>query len=544
MMLLWIGIPSFLQAQLSPGALHLSHSQLEGVANCTKCHETGRQLSAKKCLACHTLLFKRISAGEGAHANEQFKQCENCHIEHQGRNFDLIHWNEGKQNFDHRLSGYPLEGAHKQLKCEQCHRSENIRDQTSLLRKNKNLNRTFLGLTQSCLTCHKDRHKGQLSTLCQTCHGFSEWKPAQNFNHTNTSFPLLGRHKTVPCSGCHPQKEDLGIQYKNLSFKGCADCHPDIHDGRLGGQCNRCHTPEGWRGNLSGSFNHDNTKYPLRGKHERVACTSCHTKGRSLKNVRYAYCRDCHDDYHRGQFASREQKGTCEECHTVKGFSPSLFTVAAHQKTTYPLDGAHLAVPCIACHKKSGTGMQFRLLSYDCLSCHPDPHGGEVDTYLDQFSPSTNKSGCQYCHNTKGWGTILFDHSKTGFVLLSAHQSVHCISCHTKNNRGVIRISGLNSRCNTCHTDIHNGQFADAENLVNTECQRCHQPDDWHKPVFDHNKDSAFPLKGRHAELLCRECHKTENKNGRIFVRYKPLAVTCLSCHGNKSQQDSSYMIK
>jgi hypothetical protein len=29
-----------------------------------------------------------------------------------------------------------------------------------------------------------------------------------------------------------------------------------------------------------------------------------------------------------------------------------------------------------------------------------------------------------------------------------------------------------------------------------------------------------------------------------MVIRYKPLATTCISCHGNKTPSDSSYIIR
>ncbi len=43
-----------LAAQISPGALSSPHSHLEGISNCTQCHELGNKVSDNKCLACHT----------------------------------------------------------------------------------------------------------------------------------------------------------------------------------------------------------------------------------------------------------------------------------------------------------------------------------------------------------------------------------------------------------------------------------------------------------------------------------------------------------
>ena len=132
---------SFGLAQLSPGDLHKSHAFLEGVENCTKCHSSGQKLNSDNCLNCHSLLKARIDAGKGLHAGKKFQNCESCHIDHQGRNFDLIYWENGKNSFNHSSTGYTLEGKHNELKCEQCHNSKNISNPEIYKDKDKDLAR-------------------------------------------------------------------------------------------------------------------------------------------------------------------------------------------------------------------------------------------------------------------------------------------------------------------------------------------------------------------------------------------------------------------
>lgn len=82
-------------------------------------------------------------------------------------------------------------------------------------------------------------------------------------------------------------------------------------------------------------------------------------------------------DVHRGQFDNRPSKGRCEACHTKASFVPSTYTVEDHAKTHFPLEGAHLAVPCIICHKEvtdeHGRYRLFVIADVRCVACHSEP---------------------------------------------------------------------------------------------------------------------------------------------------------------------------
>ena len=83
-----------LTAQLSPGDLSRSHAHLEGISNCTKCHELGNKITDEKCLSCHTEISDRIRLNKGYHSSDEVKgkQCIACHSEHNGKDFQLILW--------------------------------------------------------------------------------------------------------------------------------------------------------------------------------------------------------------------------------------------------------------------------------------------------------------------------------------------------------------------------------------------------------------------------------------------------------------------
>ena len=532
-----------LYAQLSPGALNKVHANLEGVENCTKCHQVGKKLSPDKCLSCHLLIKEERESHKGLHGQAAYKKCGDCHIEHQGRNTDLIYWKGGQEQFDHALTGFRLEGAHKKLKCRQCHNSKNIRNPSKLLKNKKNLNHTFLGLQKNCLSCHIDEHRGQFSNKkCLDCHIMDGWKPAKKFDHAQTKYPLTGLHQKLKCERCHPVAhdkpigKDLSYQvFKIRNFQTCNQCHKDVHDNKFGKKCSKCHTTEGWKKYKKSNFDHNLTDYPLLGKHKNVRCEACHGSTKTFKIKKFKYCSDCHKDYHQGQFLNTDYGNHCERCHNVQGFSPSTFTIQDHQKTHFPLKGAHKAVPCIDCHKPFLIGkiktLQFHFKTENCIDCHQDKHNGETQKWMAKAGVAQKKQ-CIFCHKETSWQDVFFNHNLTHFELTGKHQKVNCKNCHKPDKNGNIRFSGLKSNCASCHDDQHLGQFADKHG--ETRCERCHSTQNWQATKFDHNRMSRFQLTGAHKKVACKACHLKQNIGNRKVVRYKPLATTCESCHGKK----------
>jgi Zn finger protein HypA/HybF involved in hydrogenase expression len=96
----------------------------------------------------------------------------------------------------------------------------------------------------------------------------------------------------------------------------------------------------------------------------------------------------------------------------------------------------------------------------------------------------------------------------------------------------ILTMAGARTECRACHADVHRGQFAGKESGV-TDCGSCHSPENWKAPKFDHNSSARFKLDGAHKNVPCKQCHRPTEKDGEMFVAYKPLDTTCVSCHGN-----------
>lgn len=521
-------LQSTISAQLSPGDLSRPHADLEGLSNCQKCHALEQQISAEKCLDCHTILADRIRSKKGLHAGSTFQKCQSCHAEHNGRDFELIWWPDGQDQFDHAQTGYSLEGKHRDLTCRKCHQQKNIADSDELKKSKIDPDRTYLGLRTNCIACHTDPHSRQFKQSCESCHSMMQWKPVQTFDHQKTAFPLTGGHINVTCNKCHPSGQDQKMIFRPVKHEQCADCHKDPHQNRFGDRCTDCHNTAAWRGQAKKGFDHNQTSYPLRGRHQNVTCKSCHPPGKALRGIQFNKCSNCHRDYHRGAFQDHVSRGACESCHTVDGFIPTTFGIPDHQKSDYPLEGAHLAVPCIACHRSGQGPPRFSFTNRDCQVCHINLHGEEAGP----ASKYDQGKGCAFCHSEESWNAINFDHSHLPLPLEGKHAVIRCSLCHKKSDNGMLRFSGLTSTCQNCHNDAHYRQF---EKDGGVDCGRCHIPKDWIADKFDHNRDSRFLIDGQHQYVKCARCHPKTEQNGVKFTLYKPLETACAACHKNQN---------
>ena len=235
--------------------------------------------------------------------------------------------------------------------------------------------------------------------------------------------------------------------------------------------------------------------------------------------MKYEKCTDCHTDFHKGAFVKNSNIRDCSECHTVKGFKPSNYTIEQHNEIKFQLTGSHLAVSCESCHYK-GNEWSFREIGTECISCHQNVHKIEI---TKKFMPDNN---CGVCHETKSWLNITFDHSKTDYPLSGKHLEVNCGSCHYK-NKTEFKFASLKSDCESCHRDVHLGQF---KMNGTSDCQQCHGYHNWEPVKFDHNK-TKFPLKGAHQKLNCNACHKQAENNGITFIKFKLEDFRCAACH-------------
>jgi len=555
-------------AQVSPGPLSAPHAAIDGATQCFQCHaaKIGKTGMDAQCLACHTEIGWMKTRNRGTHARLADKECVSCHPDHGGRDFKLVVWESGTpEKFDHHKTGYVLEGKHAVAQCAKCHKAELQKSGATPLIRKKDKSASWLGLETACQSCHADPHRGQLGLQCEHCHDPKAWKPAQGFDHAKSQFPLTGAHVKVECAKCHlaPQvvtvQDDKGQpvpQWKPLPHGLCTDCHKDPHEGRFKDPCTKCHNTTSWMTFNKGGFNHDQTHYPLRGKHVTVECASCHDKTKAFgPKPKFALCTNCHKDAHAGKGTLLGKVVDCAPCHTVDGFDKPAYTVAAHAQSKFPLLGKHLATACAKCHARLDDSpavrtawgparVVLRPASARCTPCHFDPHIG-------RFEPAgarAHKEGCVACHGMDAFVPSRYDgrmHADCVFPLNGAHQAVACQTCHTELKAppgpssmpaDSVHIRALHfdnprRKCVDCHESPHGKQFAWRKD--HGVCEGCHDDRAFvPAPKFDHNRDARFKLEGAHEKTPCIGCHVPQkDASGKSFTIYRPTPMNCESCH-------------
>jgi nitrate/TMAO reductase-like tetraheme cytochrome c subunit len=507
-------------AQISPGTLAAVHSSLEGMSNCTKCHELGNKVTNSKCLACHIELKARVDQNKGYHSSPEIKgkNCTGCHNDHHGLNFQILRFDKDK--FNHNLTGYALTGAHAKKTCKDCHKPEFISNKAIKAKK-----LTYLGLGTECLACHADYHQQTLSANCTNCHSADAFKPVTKFDHASTKYPLAGKHQSVECIKCHPIITKNGTKFQEFAgihFQNCTNCHVDVHQNKFGQECKQCHSEVSFMIiKANNNFDHSKTNFKLEDKHLVVPCTACHGSNVNAP-LKHDKCTDCHKDYHDRQFMNDGMVTNCADCHSTKGYTQTSFSVDRHNQGKFILEGAHVTTPCAKCHKKTEK-WSFREIGTICTDCHKDYHNG-------QFTRDGKVTNCAICHNSKGFDQIAYtvdQHNKGRFRLEGGHLATPCFECHKKTGSWSFREIGI--RCVDCHKDIHVDQI-DKKYYPESNCSVCHKPSRWSDIGFDHSP-TGFTLAGKHAAIACSACHYKPDSSGRTIQKFAHMSQTCTDCH-------------
>ena len=222
---------------------------------------------------------------------------------------------------------------------------------------------------------------GEFEDDCTLCHNADSWRPAEispAFDHAKHGFALEASHRSANCLGCHRTLEFAATPTQ------CAACHLDPHQGELGLDCERCHTPRSFIDRSSMIRGHLATRLPLDGRHRVIDCEDCHAplSPGMLQFVNLPdACDACHleeylgtsDPDHQASGFSRQ----CDRCHRTRGWLPASFN-----------------------HVEIGAGAV-------CAECHLDEY---LATSNPPHQPPAFPQQCEDCHSTHAWEPASFDH--------------------------------------------------------------------------------------------------------------------------------------
>jgi len=485
-----ISIAASIESLIMPGDVIEGHAKYE--QSCNKCHDRFDKKKQKaKCLDCHKKVRHDVNKRIGYHGRKSVvrtQECNTCHTEHKGRNADVVKLN--KLTFDHQFTDFKLRGEHRKIECDNCHKPK----------------KKYREAPRACYSCHKNEspHKeskmGKIAKRCDSCHSETVWRQVK-YKHKKSKFPHTAKHAKADCNGCH-----IAERYKKTP-KSCISCHQsdDVHQNSNGKNCQKCHSTRGWK---KLDFDHaKDTDFPLRGRHKKLDCYSCHKKDPYKVKIKSS-CISCHkhDDSHRGLFGQK-----CQTCHKEQSWSKHRFD--HNKKTKFRLRGKHAKTACTSCHKKHIYKTKTKT---DCYSCHK----------IDDVHKGKQGKNCKNCHNEKGWRTkVRFEHDITRFPLVGLHSVVPCEECHISSD-----YKDASIKCNSCHKpdDIHKGKLG-------VDCQTCHNPNGWSIWRFEHNKQSKFKLDGSHKKVHCHSCHVTSVSK----VDSKPRS--CLACHRADDEHNGQF---
>jgi hypothetical protein len=196
------------------------------------------------------------------------------------------------------------------------------------------------------------------------------------------SFPIV--------VGCITQGPGSGELHRWWSGLG-----PVLPHDKFPGDCALCHVGPSWNV-LQPTFRFDHareTGVPLEGAHAQALCLRCHNDRGPVAMFQARGCVGCHDDVHQGELGK-----DCTGCHDQRTWAPRGM-VEKHNRTRFPLTGAHVAVACHRCHPGAFVG-RFQPIDTKCAVCHADNAAATTNPPHLGLGWVDN---CDKCHVTTSW---------------------------------------------------------------------------------------------------------------------------------------------
>jgi hypothetical protein len=208
--------------------------------SCASCHVDARAGNYRnldrQCIACHEKEFRSVTSID--HVAQGFStECLQCH--------DTRAWADAPA-FDHAMTGFPLVGAHAQLRCASCH-----------VQPGNTLKFSASG-PNDCIACHQEDYQRAhdsrgFPTTCLDCHTQNSFHGA-DFDHDGRWFPIF--------SGAHQGR-----------WNACTDCHQAAPADYAPFTC----TTGGCHGQGETDARHQEVRNYV---YDSQACYACHAGGR------------------------------------------------------------------------------------------------------------------------------------------------------------------------------------------------------------------------------------------------------------------------
>jgi hypothetical protein len=424
-------------------------------------------------------------------------------------------------NFDHIATGFPLDGQHLNLKCEQCH-----------------LHGVFSGLSKQCSTCHIQGNP--LSAV---------YVPATHIPLESAAF------RAADCNTCHTSSTFQGAHFAHASVMPgtCQTCHNNVNaTGKTAHHlitdlsCDKCHTTV--------SFATSFATYPIGHLPTTQACTTCHDAAQFVPGTMNhagisSGCVTCH---------AADAPGTAALVFTIKNTPSNSATWVTlkptsqnyHPPTSAPPTHFTTAIDCSQCHTAPagrmpataaaggflGAVMNHKGITSGCASCHADgvgPFAGVTSLVTESRKGAhipISGTACELCHKST---TVPGGFAGTAMVHTGLNGLSTCNNCH-ENNAADLAFYGLSAtlvvRPPTSGAQPNAATQVDSAHPSTGDCSQCHSS------TTSFNTGIAAP--SNHIPIgstACANCHlgtKAPYLAANTAMNHAGFTTTCSGCHG------------
>jgi len=315
---------------------------------------------------------------------------------------------------------------------------------------------------------------------------------------------------------------------------------------------------------VTASFDHSKTVFPLTGAHTAVECVTCHVNG--VLQGTPTRCVACHN----GTLAQGMPAGhlpssaSCDTCHTNTvtfanapmnhaGISSnctschngqSFYGVTPVSKTSIHMTTTQ---DCVTCHRSfvSFAGAAFTHpanAAGQCYTCHGSGQGGAM--MENNGHVPTKTASCDSCHtSTAPGGFAIFSMGTTGHSAIGITSTGQdCTACHIGSYFGVVvqpatnHPNPANANCGTCHSSFTSFGGASYIHPASAagNCNSCHLT----------GSGGAMPMVSTHSPIKsaqCDACHTSTavggfssyvmGASGHTAVSVPSTSSDCTACH-------------